>query len=76
MAVKEFDEAVSQLRWDHNAYLRNNFFGIGVLALFRNAGIIVHVFQDTDNPAKPDAIFPNNWFSTHKSVKIYSAKSK
>jgi hypothetical protein len=25
----------------------------------------VHVFPDTPEPAKPDAVFPNNWFSTH-----------
>ena len=31
----------------------------------RDAGIIVHVFQDTASPEKPDAVFPNNWFSTH-----------
>lgn len=25
----------------------------------------VHVIADTPEPAKPDAVFPNNWFSTH-----------
>jgi hypothetical protein len=30
-----------------------------------NKGIQVHVWQDQDTPPKPDAIFPNNWFSTH-----------
>jgi hypothetical protein len=29
------------------------------------AGIEVMVIADTDNPIKPDAIFPNNWFSSH-----------
>ncbi len=29
------------------------------------AQVRVHVFEDTVEPAKPDAIFPNNWFSTH-----------
>jgi hypothetical protein len=24
------------------------------------------VFEDTDLPVKPDAVFPNNWFSTHE----------
>jgi hypothetical protein len=24
------------------------------------------VFDDTDEPLKPDAVFPNNWFSTHE----------
>jgi hypothetical protein len=30
-----------------------------------NAGVNVHVFDDTVSPIKPDALFPNNWFSTH-----------
>jgi hypothetical protein len=30
-----------------------------------NAGVNVHVFEDTPSPIKPDAVFPNNWFSTH-----------
>ena len=29
------------------------------------AGVNVHVFDDTTSPIKPDALFPNNWFSTH-----------
>ncbi len=29
------------------------------------AGIEVVCIDDTDSPPKPDAIFPNNWFSTH-----------
>ena len=29
------------------------------------AGIVVDVFQDTELPVKPDAVFPNNWVSTH-----------
>lgn len=29
------------------------------------AGVDVHVFEDTPSPIKPDAVFPNNWFSTH-----------
>lgn len=28
-------------------------------------GIEVIVFNDTVTPIKPDAVFPNNWFSTH-----------
>jgi hypothetical protein len=30
-----------------------------------NAGVNVHVFDDIATPARPDAVFPNNWFSTH-----------
>jgi hypothetical protein len=29
------------------------------------AGVAVHVFEDTPAPPKPDAIFPNNWISMH-----------
>ena len=31
----------------------------------RDSGIEVKVFEDTKVPIKPDAIFPNNWISTH-----------
>ena len=34
--------------------------------LLRSKGITVEVIQDTDEPAKPDAIFPNNWISFHE----------
>ena len=34
------------------------------------AGVTVHVFEDTPAPVKPDAIFPNNWFSTHQDGRI------
>jgi hypothetical protein len=30
-----------------------------------DAGVDVHVFDDEPAPARPDAIFPNNWFTTH-----------
>ncbi|MEO8045287.1 MAG: arginine deiminase-related protein [Spartobacteria bacterium] len=35
-----------------------------------DAGVTVHVFEDTPVPEKPDAIFPNNWFSTHHDGRI------
>ena len=34
------------------------------------AGVKVHVFDDTLAPEKPDAVFPNNWFSTHHDGRI------
>jgi hypothetical protein len=34
------------------------------------AGVTVHVYDDTPAPAKPDAVFPNNWFSTHHDGRI------
>ena len=33
----------------------------------RSKGITVEVIQDTAEPAKPDAIFPNNWISFHEN---------
>lgn len=35
------------------------------------AGIDVKVFNDTAIPHKPDAVFPNNWFSTHSDGNIF-----
>lgn len=33
----------------------------------RDAGIRVLVANDTPNPTKPDAVFPNNWLSFHEN---------
>src|SRR5206468_11640150 len=38
--------------------------------MLRAAGVNVHVFEDTAEPEKPDAIFPNNWISTHHDGRI------
>ena len=38
--------------------------------LLRGAGVTVHVFEDTASPVKPDAVFPNNWFSTHHDGRV------
>jgi len=38
--------------------------------LLRGAGVAVHVFEDTPAPEKPDAVFPNNWFSTHHDGRV------
>jgi hypothetical protein len=40
------------------------------ISLLRQAGIMVEVFQDTASPEKPDAVFPNNWFSTHEDGRV------
>jgi len=39
----------------------------GFVATLRSAKIRVIVVQDTNTPTKYDAIFPNNWISTHKN---------
>lgn len=36
----------------------------------RAAGINVHVFEDRAEPEKPDAVFPNNWISTHHDGRV------
>lgn len=36
----------------------------------RSKGVIVHVFEDTVVPTKPDAIFPNNWISVHADGRL------
>src|SRR5947207_13741801 len=38
--------------------------------MLRTAGVNVHVFEDTAEPEKPDAVFPNNWMSTHHDGRI------
>ena len=37
----------------------------GLVDRLRAAGVEVHVAEDTLEPAKPDACFPNNWVSFH-----------
>jgi hypothetical protein len=46
-----------------------NEFDAAVQTL-RMAGVNVHVFEDTVEPEKPDAVFPNNWISTHHDGRI------
>ena len=44
-------------------------FDAAVQAL-RAAEVNVHVFEDTPEPEKPDAVFPNNWISTHHDGRV------
>jgi len=65
-----------------NAFQRNRHLGSDALTLMarkefdaavqtlRAAGVNVHVFEDTAEPEKPDAVFPNNWISTHHDGRI------
>src|SRR5207244_11242613 len=46
-----------------------NEFDTAVRTL-RTAGVNVHVFEDTAELEKPDAVFPNNWMSTHHDGRI------
>ncbi len=40
------------------------------VATLRDAGVTVHVVHDTPTPEKPDAVFPNNWMSTHHDGRV------
>lgn len=41
-----------------------------MVAHLRSAGVNAIVFDDTHQPPKPDAIFPNNWISTDADGKV------
>ncbi|MDH4260247.1 MAG: arginine deiminase-related protein [Gammaproteobacteria bacterium] len=45
----------------------------GLVHALSDAGVAVHVADDSPTPAKPDACFPNNWVSFHDdgSVVLY-----
>src|SRR6266446_7210092 len=65
-----------------NAFQRTRHLGSDALTLMarkefdaavqtlRAARVNVHVFEDTAEPAKPDAVFPNNWISTHHDGRV------
>src|SRR6266513_5234024 len=65
-----------------NAFQGTTHFGSDALTLtarkeldaavetLRAAGINVHVFEDTAEPEKPDAVFPNNWILAHHDGRI------
>jgi hypothetical protein len=65
-----------------NAFQRTRHLGSDALTLMarkefdatvqtlRAVGVNVHVFEDTAEPEKPDAVFPNNWISTHHDGRI------
>jgi hypothetical protein len=54
---------------DVNALAQKEFDGL--LKKLTEHNVDVKVFEDTGNPAKPDAVFLNNWFSTHADGKVF-----
>ena len=36
-----------------------------MVEVLETAGVSVHVFEDSEHPHTPDAVFPNNWISFH-----------
>ena len=59
-AEGNFDELSTAARMEFDA----------AVAALRNSGVCVHVFDDTADPEKPDAVFPNNWISTHHDGRV------
>lgn len=47
---------------------RNEFDGF--VSLLRDQRVHVEIVEDTATPVKTDAVFPNNWFSTHADGKL------
>ncbi len=43
----------------------------GMVRVLRTAGVRVIVIDDTDEPTTPDAVFPNNWVTTHASGDVF-----
>lgn len=43
----------------------------GFVGLLEQNEVNVWVVEDSEEPAKPDAIFPNNWISMHQNGDIY-----
>jgi len=41
-----------------------------MVMVLRNKGVNVEVIEDTKDPIKPDALFPNNWISFHKNGSV------
>jgi len=37
------------------------------VSVLRSKGVNVHVVEDTSEPVKPDAVFPNNWVTFHQN---------
>ncbi len=64
-----FQQSAADNAIDRISHQARDEFERAVVAL-RDVGIAVHVFDDTPAPSKPDAVFPNNWFSTHHDGRI------
>ena len=72
-----FQKGLGQLT-EHSALVKAQQEFDNMVNMLRSKGIDVTVVEDTKAPEKPDAIFPNNWISTHSngSVFIYPMYTK
>lgn len=57
------DNAFQQVDSDHDVSEQARIEFDTMVEVLRSEGIDVIVHQDTPEPKKPDAVFPNNWFS-------------
>lgn len=50
----------------------------GLSSALRDQGVRLHIIEDTAEPVKSDAVFPNNWISTHEdgTVVLYPMHSE
>jgi hypothetical protein len=62
-ASNRFQRAAAEVAGDACGLARAEFDGL--VERLREAGVAVHVAADRLEPPCPDAVFPNNWFSTH-----------
>lgn len=62
---RESDEPLAQLRARALAEFD------AMVDTLRSAGVEPIVFEDTDQPAKPDAVFPNNWATFHADGRVF-----
>jgi len=60
------DTSMSNMEWQE---LAMHEFDRAVYTL-RDNTVKVTVFQDTETPIKPNAIFPNNWISCHQTGEV------
>ncbi len=68
-ADNAFQKAIDAGELDGVSLAAQREFDLAVKTL-RDAGVTVHVVNDTATPEKPDAVFPNNWFSTHHDGRV------
>ncbi|HCR53117.1 MAG TPA: amidinotransferase, partial [Cytophagales bacterium] len=66
-ASNAFQKRTEDQQWVHKMALKE--FDQVVLSL-RERGIQVIVVEDTPEPQTTDAVFPNNWITTHEDGKI------
>jgi hypothetical protein len=69
-ASNAFQKSLAHLNSEEIILAAKNEFDAYVKTL-RNIGLEVLVVEDTINPQKPDAIFPNNWISTDTNGNIF-----